>query len=358
MNLHAPRYAYTGRSPVQATDIRQGPRASDPGPEHEFHRWPLPGYVWPALERRYQSIFCSEPQLRIHGGLSAQIEAWVARCEGRITTLILFERQGRIARILNEVFDLSAEELYCFAEAVFAHHPELQAVMVRSAFFDPRPGRYFCWLAEMSDDYQLTLPRSTDDWLASLSSSTREKFRAYLRRAQRRQPEFRFRSITSSAIDEAQVKQVIEFNRARMKKKGRRFGMSEAEERNLCRMMRERGLMSVIEINGDIRAGVLCTLAGNDLTMHVIAHDPAFDELRLGFLCCALTIQDAIDRQLRCLHFLWGRYDYKTRLGGERKVLSRVLLLRGPVALLLQPRLIASQLLSSVRAWLRRKLRG
>lgn len=358
MNLHARIYAHTQRSPAQATDISQLPRACDPGPEREFHRWPLPGYLWPALERRYHSIFCSEPQLRVHGGLSSKIEAWVARHEGRIVTLLLFERRGSCARVLNEVFDISADELRDFADSVFTHHPELMAVTVRSAFFDSRPQRYICLSAEMSEDYQLILPRSADEWLASLSSRTREKFRTHLRRAQRLHPEFRFRSIADSAIDDAQVKRVIEFNRARMRVKGRRFGMSEDDERNLCQMMRERGLMSVIEIDGEVRAGLLCTLAGDDLTMHVISHDPAFDDLRLGFLCCALTIQEAISRQLRRLHFLWGRYDYKTRFGGERRGLSRVLLLRGPVALLMQPQLLASQLLAGVRAWLRRQWHG
>lgn len=354
MNLHA----FTRREPAPPTDISQLPRARDPGLDREFHRWPLPGYVWPALELRYHSIFCSEPQLRIHDGLTPLIEAWVARRDGRIATLVLFERHGRCARVLNEVFDLSVAELAEFAAAVFAHHRELHAVTVRTAFFAPGRSRYPCLAAGVSEDYQLSLPHNADDWLASLSSQTREKFRAHLRRAQRRQPGFAFRSIASAAIDEGQLRRVIDFNRARMKQKRRRFGMSDTDERNLCRMMRERGQLSVIEIDGQIRAGLLCTMAGDDIYMHVIAHDPAFDDLRLGFLCCALTIQDAIGKRLRRFHFLWGHYDYKTRLGGERKVLSRVLLLRGPLALLTQPKLVASQLMVSLRAWLRRRRHG
>lgn len=358
MTLHVPIFDRSRRHTAQDNDIRQLPRAHDPGLAREFHRWPLPGYVWPALERRYHSIFCSEPQLRVHGGLTSLIEAWVCRRDGRIATLILFERHGRSARVLNEVFDLSASELSEFAEAVFAYHRELQAVEVRAAFFCPTPARYQYLAAEMSDDYQLTLPRSVDEWISSLSSQTREKFRSHLRRAQRRQPGFRFRAITHSAIEDSQVKRVIDFNRERMRVKRRRFGMSDIDELNLCRMMRERGLLCVIEIDDEIRAGLLCTLAGDDISMHVIAHDPAFDELRLGFLCCALTIEEAISRRLRCFHFLWGHYDYKTRLGGERKVLSRVLLLRGPMAVLTQPKLVILQLMAKLRAWLRHRRRG
>lgn len=353
MKLHAPVFDRHRLRSTPVTDISQLPRARDPGLASEFHRWPLPGYVWPALERRYHSIFCSEPQLRIHGGLTSRIEAWVSRSDGRIATLMLFERHGGHARVLNEVFELSGDELRAFADAVFEHYPELQAVTVRASFFDPVPGRYFCLSAAISEDYQLNLPRSADDWIASLSPRTREKFRAFLRRAQRQQPGFCFRTIASSAIEEAQVRQVIDFNRARMAVKRRRFGMSEADERHLCQLMRERGWLGVIEINGQIRAGTLCTLAGDDLYMHVIAHDPAFDDLRLGFLCCALTIQAAIGRQLRRFHFLWGHYDYKVRLGGERKPLHRVLLLRSPLAMLRQPKLLTSHLLVAARGWLR-----
>ena len=353
MNHHAHLFDASQLSPAQTPAFSPLPRARDPGLASEFHRWPLPGYVWPALERRYHSIFCSEPQLPIHGGLTPLIEAWVSRRDGRIATLLLFERHGRCARVLNEVFDLTAAELREFADALFAHHRELQAVTVRAAFFEPARGRYLCLSAPVSEDYQLKLPASADDWIASLSSQTREKFRAHLRRAMRRQPGFRFRSCTGSAIEDTQVRRVIAFNRARMRQKHRRFGMDEADEHRLCRMMRERGLLAVIEIDGEIRAGLLCTLAGDDIHMHVIAHDPAFDELRLGFLCCGLTIQDAISRRLRRFHFLWGYYDYKTRLGGERHALHRVLLLRGPFALLTQARLLASQLVATLRGWLR-----
>ncbi len=351
MNLHA----FTRRAGMTSSDVSLLSRARDPGLEREFHRWPLPGYVWPALERRYHSIFCSEPQLRIHGSLTSRIEAWVSRRNGHIKTLVLFERIGRCARVLNEVFDVAGDELREFADAVFAQHRELQAISINSAFLDAKPSRYPCWSVEVSEDYQLSLPHSAEDWLASLSSQTREKFRAHLRRAQRRQPGFVFRTMTGSAIGEAQVRRVIELNRARMMRKGRRFGMSEADQDRLLQMMHERGLLSVIEIDGELRAGLLCTLAGDDIYMHVIAHDPQFDELRLGFLCCALTIQDAIDRRLRRFHFLWGRYDYKTQLGGERRSLSRVLLLRGPAACLIRSRLLLAHLFTFTRAWLRRQ---
>jgi len=333
-------------------------RPRDPGPAQEFHRWPLPGYVWQALERRYHSIFCSEPLLRLHGALTHRIEAWVLRREGRIAALLLFERRGRCAWVINEVFDLPADDLDEFAQAVFAHHPALTAVRITAVALEGRTQRYPSMVAPRSDDYVLALPESEDAWLASLSAQTREKIRYHWRRAQRRQPSLCFRSVPAAAIDDAQLRSVIAFNRARMQAKGRRFGMDEQEERRLCALMGERGQLSVIEIDGEIRAGLLCTLAGNDITMHVIAHDPAFDDLRLGFLCCVMTVREAIAQGLQRFHFLWGHYDYKTRLGGRRIELSQVLLLRRRGSALLHPQLVGAQWLCGLRTALLAGLRA
>ncbi|NCW87109.1 MAG: GNAT family N-acetyltransferase, partial [Oxalobacteraceae bacterium] len=146
----------------------------------------------------------------------------------------------------------------------------------------------------------------------------------------------------------------IALNRARMHVKGKRFGMSAAEEYQVCQLMLERGQLSIIEIHGKLCAGLLCTRVGGDMFMHVIAHDPAYDDLRLGLLCCALTIEDAIRRRCQRFHFLWGRYDYKTRLGGERQALSRMLIFRSTWSLMQQPGLVLSHLMTATRAWLRR----
>lgn len=347
MNMHA--FIHRDERGRADPAIARMTQPRDPGPSQEFHRWPLPGYVWQALERRYHSIFCSEPLLRLHGALTHRIEAWVRRREGRIAALLLFERRGRCAWVINEVFDLPADDLDEFAQAVFAHYPALTAVRITAVALEGRTHRYPSMSAPRSEDYVLALPESEDAWLASLSAQTREKIRYHWRRAQRRQPSLCFRSVPAAEIDDAQLRSVIAFNRARMQAKGRRFGMDEQEQQRLCALMRERGQLSVIEVDGEVRAGLLCTLAGNDMAMHVIAHDPAFDDLRLGFLCCALTVQDAIAQGLQRFHFLWGHYDYKTRLGARPVALTQVLLLRARRHAWRHPRLLATQAL----AWLR-----
>lgn len=347
--------ARTGEPSIAAIDIHRLACAKDPGLATEFHRWPLPDYIWPALERCYRSSYCTESQLRISGSLTPRIEAWVARRDGCISAVILFDRYQDHVRVLNEVFVLSEKVLSDFAEAVFGLYPKLQVIRVRAVKIDALPKQYIGLSVDISDDYRLTLPASAEQWYRSLSARTREKLRYYLRRAQQRVPTFSFRTLVTNEFNLAQIKQIIQFNRARMQVKGKRFGMSATEEHQICQVMLERGQLSIIEIDDKPCAGLLCTSVGGEVFMHVIAHDPAYDDLRLGLLCCALTIEDAIAKGCQQFHFLWGRYDYKTRLGGEREPLAQVFLFRDLSALIQQPGDLMAYALASARSWVRRQ---
>ncbi len=351
-------------------------RPADPGLSSEFHCWPLPAYLWPALERRSQSIFCTEAHLRIHDALTPDVEAWVERADGQIAGLWLFRRHGRIARVLNEVAVADAAGLGHLADALFSRYGELDAIELHALHLAddeaspdigspdigirPGPGQpaalgYPLQRAVFSEDFVLELPASVDDWHASLSARTREKLRQALRRAQRAEPSFSFRLVHDIDITEQQVRSVLQMSRARMRAKGRSYGIDPHQERQLCALMQERGQLAAIEIDGHLRAGLLCTQAGNDLYMHVVAHDPRFDGLRLGYLCCVLGIEAAIAQGLHRFHFLWGWYDYKLQLGGQPRALHHALLWRSRLAQWRHPQLLLRQHWLGLKAGLRQR---
>ena len=339
---------FPGSEPVSKTG------KNDLGLASEFHRWPLPGYIWQALERRYQSIFCTEPHLRIHGSLDTHTEAWVSRQDGQIVALILFVRHGRIAKLINEVITLSQSDIDAFAHALFQHYPKLTAITMNGIdLVEPRSARHILLRQEFSEDYILTLPDTFELWMAGISSRTREKLRNYRRKIEKKYPDIHFYSMTSAEISELKIRDVIQMNRHRMQIKGRQYGMSEEDENNLIVLMRERGQLSVIEIEGEVCAGLLCTLAGRDLYMHVIAHDAAYDDFRLGYLCAASTIQAAISQRLLRIHFLWGRYDYKTQLGAIRQPLYKICLIKNWFSCLRHPVLLITYLSWQMKAMLK-----
>jgi CelD/BcsL family acetyltransferase involved in cellulose biosynthesis len=319
----------------------------------EFHRWPLPSYIWPALHSLYQSIFCSEPHLRVHDSLRSDIQAWVTRSNGSITGLILFQVKGRVARVINEMHALDAVQLNQFAVALFREYTQVDAIGLHAIRIEG-VGLTLPWLqTEYSEDYLLSLPDSAEAWKASLSSQTREKIRYHYRRSCRKQPDLSFRQIDGSDMSDAQFDRILALNQARMSRKGRSFNMSKREVQCLRAMVRECGQLSVIEIQGEICAGLLCTQLEQSIFMHVIAHDPRYDDLRLGFLCCALTIEAAITSQAKRFHFLWGFYDYKIRLGGQRQSLYTAVVFRSWWHGLSHPMWLAGQVAQRIRRKIR-----
>ena len=334
---------------LQSTAVR----AEESGLAAEFHRWPLPGYVWPALHHLYRSIFCSEPHLRLHGSMQADIQAWVTRSNGHITAIILFRLQGGVARIINEMHGIDAAHLEKFSQALFAAYPKVDAIQLHALWIDGSFRRLPLLETEFSEDYLLSLPETTEAWRASLSSQTREKLRYHYRRSCRKQPDLQFRQIDAKDIADAQFERVLQMNRARMIHKGRSFNMDTSETQCLRALIMECGQISVIEINGEICAGLLCSRIGNSVFMHVIAHDPRHDDLRLGFLCCALTIEAAIESSAQYFHFLWGFYDYKVRLGAQRQALYRAVIFRSWPRSLNQPALLSGQMVQRARNKLR-----
>ena len=319
----------------------------------EFHRWPLPGYIWPALHGLYQSIFCSEPHLRNHDSLGSDLQVWVKRSDGSITGLILFQVKGRVARVINEMHALEAEQLNQFAQALFREYTQVDAICLHAIRIEGDGLTLPLLQSEYSEDYLLSLPDSAEAWRASLSSQTREKIRYHYRRSCRKQPDLSFRQIDGSDMSDTQFDRVLQLSQARMSRKGRSFNMSEREMKCLRAMIRECGQLSVIEIQGEICAGLLCTRLEKSIFMHVIAHDPRHDDLRLGFLCCALTIEAAIASHAEHFHFLWGFYDYKTRLGGQRQSLYRAVVFRSWWHYLSHPLLLAEQMVQRARRKIR-----
>ena len=320
--------------------------------ESKFYEASLPDFIWPTIEKLYQSIFFSEAHLRINGSISKDTCAWVHRREGVIKALLLFEREKRSVRVISEVIALEKKDLAEFSKKIFKQYSDITAIFfhaIKINVLTLPTLPYWSQYIKFSEDFILPLPESEESWLRSLSKQTREKIRYHMRRSQRKHPDLKFHHASGSQISDAEFLSIIKMNRARMKIKGLKFGMDTAEENNLRALVRESGLLTMLKIEDKICAGLLSTVCGKDVTMHVIAHDPAFDDLRPGFLCCCQTIQHCINQGMQRFHFLWGEYDYKTKLGGKREELMDLVIYKSIWHTVLHPRLVIKIWLGSLR---------
>jgi hypothetical protein len=327
-----------------------------------LHPHDIPPFTEAELERLYGNIYSSMKEWRVTGTLGEDASAYIEWQGNAVTTLYLFHVAGREIRVLNEGIPVGDAQAENFADLVFAHFPQACAISfhaVRSTVREPQyPHRSYRCL----EDIVLMLPASADAYLAGLGGSTRSYVKRYLNKARRSFPSLLHEVTVDAAIHEDELREVVALNKLRMEGKGKVQGIDERELHRILALAKECGMLSVLRIDGKIRAGTINFRVGDNYFLEVIAHDPAYNDYRLGTLCCYLTIGECIARGGREYHFLWGPQDYKFRLGGVRQELDHLTIYRSRRHALLCPEMawhnLRQEWLRKAREWLRESRKG
>ncbi|HYD80281.1 MAG TPA: GNAT family N-acetyltransferase [Paucimonas sp.] len=215
---------------------------------------------------------------------------------------------------------------------------------------------YPCLKFHWAEDLVAPLPESEDSLLSALGKNTREIVKRYARKIKRKFPSFRFDVYVGSEIDEGLAQEIYRLHKARMSRKGKGSNVDAPRFEKILRLARLRGLMTVAKIDGEICGGLICWRAGHDYFMRIIAHDPAYDEYKLGTVCCYRTMCECIARGGRFFHFMSGRLLYKYRLLGIEQDFDTLILYRSRSALLKSiwkmSRTIATGANRQTRLWL------
>jgi CelD/BcsL family acetyltransferase involved in cellulose biosynthesis len=117
--------------------------------------------------------------------------------------------------------------------------------------------------------------------------------------------------------------------------KGKVSVIDEEYLRRLIRMVKERGFVTALTIDGRVCAGAITFRIGDTFVSRVSAHDMAYDAYRLGMICCFMTICECIRRGGKRFDFMWGRYEYKTALLGVHHELQDLYVYRSTLHQLL-----------------------
>lgn len=307
-----------------------------------------------ALESLYHSPFATLAHHRHYCDLRRGVHAYVARGgDKQMLAALLWRREGRIARVLNEQIALTKEELSRFARHVFATQKDIDVIEFHAVHAEspelpelPLPRQRF----DCAEDIVLSLPDSVDAYRASLGKSTRSYLNRYMNKLRRDHPDMRHEVIEKNGIGEDQVRRIVELNHARMMQGRRRAStIDEAELARILDLVRRYGLLTQVHIDGQVRAGTIELQLGNHYFLQVIAHDCAYNDYGLGTLCCYLAICECIARGGEEYHFLWGRYPYKVRLLGRQRKLQHIALYRDRTRLALHCGLFTANALRAVQ---------
>lgn len=288
----------------------------------------VPEFAAAELERLYRNPYCTLLHHRLHGAIDASTGTYVARRNGALTALLLYRCEGETLRVLNEQCRVGADEIERFARHVFAARTDINVIVFHAVDMGGGVPALPCQHFHCTEDIVLELPPTVEAYRARLGKATRSYISRYLNRLRRDFPDVRHEVVEGDRVSESDLRAIIGMNAARMQGKQHESYIDAAEAQRIIAMVRERGLVGLLRLDGRLCAGAINLRYGGSYFLKVIAHDPSRDHYRLGTLCCFLGICACIERGGEEYHFLWGRYEYKYRLAGVQRDLEHVALYR------------------------------
>lgn len=290
----------------------------------------VPPFVEREMERLYENLFSSLVQFRIYGAI-AGASTYVVRdnaCGGKVTSLLLFRRNKGTVRVINEVIKLDEKEISRFVDYIFTTFGSVGVILFHAIQTDvcrlPFPYQRFNCL----EDIVLSLPATTDEYLASLGKATRKTIKGYMNKLRRAFPSFSYQIYGKDELTEQQIREIVKLNVARMSEKNKVSAYEEAEIIRLVALAKKCGVVGIGTIDGRICAGAVSFRVGDNFFMSINAYDPAYDDYRLGTLCGFLIISECIAQGGKECHLLWGRSEYKYRFLGVQRDLDNVAVYR------------------------------
>jgi hypothetical protein len=292
-----------------------------------LHEGWVPDFVWPTLCQLCGSLRSSHIWLGHHDG-KEKLSAGVVYQGNSISAIFLYRRKGTRIEVVNEGMPLDSDDVAAFAERVFASAALVTAISLPAVRRTSIPPEIRHLQAFGGEEYSIDLPRSDGEYLARLGRATRKGVRRYRKRLERDYPSTLFVSVPGAFVPEWQVREIVRLNAERLRQKGVPGALGEPEACRLIAMVRECGEVGLVTIGGRVCAGTIVFRVGDDVVTQLVAHDPAYDEYRLGTLACYFTICHFIDAGVRHFYFRSGRSFGTPALQGARRLLYHTMLYR------------------------------
>lgn len=300
-----------------------------------FYQSNIPPFVKAELETLYESLYSTLAQFQYRSdAVLADVHTYVEYQDGMPHAILLFRISGHTARILNEVMPVGGADIERFADYVFKKFESVSVIAFHAIQAGKTRLAYPHHRFEVMEDIVLSLPACKEEYLAALGKSTRKTVKYYSNKLKRAFPSFTHEVFTKDGITREHVRAIIGMKAARMEKKNKPSIVSESDIEHVLRLVRSYGVAGIATIDGKVCAGWIGYRVGKNDFMDIFAYDTAYEEYRLGTLCCYLAITDCIERGGKECHFQWGRDDFKFRFLGRQRDLSDLVIYRSRIAML------------------------
>ncbi len=323
-----------------------------------LHENEMPAFAGPEIDRLYGHLLSSLSHFEVAKGLR-NASTYVARRDGVPLAVLLYERDRHEVRMISEFVALDDTEMQRFTDHIFARFPSVRVVSfnkIRAPMQQLRRLHRPFQAVACTEDVVIDLPPTVEEYEARLGKNTRRNLKRYASLLQRDFPSYRYQVRIADEVNERQIRDIVELNRARMEDKSIVPRINEEETQWIVRFAQRCGIVGVATIDGRVCAGAIGFRIGDNYFMHVIAHDPAYNGYSVGLLCYYRTICEGIARGGKEFHLLLGRYEYKYRLLGETREIAHVDVYRSRLQALLHLRRIAKTALGArllrMKLWL------
>jgi hypothetical protein len=287
----------------------------------------IPAFVEAELSRIYGNFYSSLLKFRSDGN-DCVSSTYIVHLGERLITVFLFQQDGGKVRVLNQVIQIDEEDITRFTNYIFARFASSAVISFEYVQVNLQRLSGIYQRFNVSENIVLRLPDSAEKYLASLGKNLRTAIHRYRKKIQKDYPSFGFEILVKDQINAQTIRDIVDLNRARMLGKNKVSSMGDVETEKNIRLAMQCGFVGVARINGTVCAGCITFQVGSNYFMTVLAHDPAYDDYRLGKLCCYLTITECIAHKGEEFHFLWGEYQYKYSFLGVKQDLDSISIYR------------------------------
>jgi hypothetical protein len=246
----------------------------------------------------------------------------IIKIKSSVKYTFVFHKINNEIVILNSVTCINSEYLTIACKYLFDHY---QIIKIRiNNVYPTEPKLNISHLTfPANTDMIIHLPSSDDEYVKSLGKKTRKHMRQYLKNLSESPEHFNFSFFQIKPANSYYVKQIVNMNRLRMKKKGQVSHLNNIYQKKLVKLAEIFGWCGIATLGGKTVAGTFCFKTGPEYYLQIISHNPAMDKLELGQIVLFLTIQECIKAKGKRFHLLWGNAQYKYRfLGVQQKLYS------------------------------------
>lgn len=241
----------------------------------------IPSFVEIELERLYSNVYSTLARFNIYG-TATNASTYVVKKGDVITAIFIFREERGEIKLINQQIEIDASDILMFVKTIFSRYQSVKIISFYAINTNIQKIHFPFQKFNVLEENVIFLPATLDKYLASLSANFRYQLRDREKKLKKQFPSFRYESFSKLEVSEQLVREIIRLTRLRMAVKKKAAYINEADIGFIIQLVRAYGSVYVATIDGRICAGTIWYRVGRRNHMHVIAHDPAYDQYMLG----------------------------------------------------------------------------